>query len=100
MYIGDDVTDEDAFAVMSDLGGIGIIVSDTALRLLLLLLCWLLLPARWRLTAQRVPARPCAAGRGLLLWPSKLAHPLTFLIWQLTRAQGSHRRELRAALAR
>jgi len=29
-YIGDDVTDEDAFRIMGDLGGIGIIVSDTA----------------------------------------------------------------------
>ena len=29
-YIGDDVTDEDAFRMMGDLGGIGIIVSDTA----------------------------------------------------------------------
>ena len=30
VYIGDDVTDEDAFAVMGDLGGIGICVSETA----------------------------------------------------------------------
>jgi len=29
-YIGDDVTDEDAFRIMGGLGGIGIIVSDTA----------------------------------------------------------------------
>ena len=29
-YIGDDVTDEDAFRMMDGLGGIGIIVSDTA----------------------------------------------------------------------
>ena len=30
MYIGDDVTDEDAFAIMGGLGGVGIIVSETA----------------------------------------------------------------------
>jgi trehalose-phosphatase len=30
VYIGDDVTDEDAFSVMHDLGGIAIIVSDSA----------------------------------------------------------------------
>ena len=30
MYIGDDVTDEDAFRMMGDLGGLGIIVSETA----------------------------------------------------------------------
>ena len=30
VYIGDDVTDEDAFRMMGDLGGVGIIVSDTA----------------------------------------------------------------------
>ena len=30
VYIGDDVTDEDAFRVMAELGGIGIIVSDSA----------------------------------------------------------------------
>ena len=30
MYIGDDVTDEDAFRVMGNLDGLGIIVSDTA----------------------------------------------------------------------
>jgi len=32
VYIGDDVTDEDAFRVMAGLGGFGIIVSDTATR--------------------------------------------------------------------
>jgi len=31
LYIGDDVTDEDAFRVMGNLDGLGIIVSDTAL---------------------------------------------------------------------
>jgi len=30
VYIGDDVTDEDAFRMMGDLGGLGIIVSETA----------------------------------------------------------------------
>ena len=30
VYIGDDVTDEDAFAIMGGLGGVGIIVSETA----------------------------------------------------------------------
>ena len=30
VYIGDDVTDEDAFGVMGDLGGIGICVCETA----------------------------------------------------------------------
>ena len=30
VYIGDDVTDEDAFRIMTELGGIGIIVSETA----------------------------------------------------------------------
>jgi len=30
LYIGDDVTDEDAFRVMGNLDGLGIIVSDTA----------------------------------------------------------------------
>jgi len=30
VYIGDDVTDEDAFAIMGELGGVGIIVSETA----------------------------------------------------------------------
>ena len=30
VYIGDDVTDEDAFAVMGELGGIGLCVSETA----------------------------------------------------------------------
>ena len=29
VYIGDDVTDEDAFAIMGGLGGVGIIVSET-----------------------------------------------------------------------
>jgi len=32
IYIGDDVTDEDAFGIMSELGGLGIIVSETATR--------------------------------------------------------------------
>ena len=30
VYIGDDVTDEDAFGIMGGLGGVGIIVSETA----------------------------------------------------------------------
>ena len=30
VYIGDDVTDEDAFAIMGGLGGVGTIVSETA----------------------------------------------------------------------
>ena len=31
VYIGDDVTDEDAFRMMGELGGLGIIVSETAM---------------------------------------------------------------------